>query len=245
MQIIAIGYVIDQLAEVTPAPMTIFTPGDYRLTLTGTSQSSFKGNHSAVVSWEPVVRNFQVVHPPLRPYIQYSNQGDERIFGLEFGGWNPNPKGLGFGHYQEYLGLVRFRVGYLSKIYSQLWVSAKEDIDAVQVDVKTCEEETIVGMNASQEWATSIGITSPKEEEITFLIPQTKGIYSIRVFNTEPTDKFDVTNMIDEWSYRVSEYNNVTEHLLPKVYGLHYVYGHLVFGSRVMLHQPYCLQGLI
>ncbi len=230
--IVAIGYLADDLAEIQSPPVILLTPGNYQLAVEGTSKASYDGRLAPQTDWIPVVRKFTVVNPPLRPYIRYTTHGDERLFGLQYGGWNPNPKGLGFGHYQQHLGLCRSRVGYLSAIYPQLWVAPAEEAVAVEVKVLPCEEGTLAGSKGSRDWSLIAGISSVKEEEFTYNIPAGKGVKTISIFSVQPGSPGDRRSLVDEWSYRVSEYLNSTGHLSPADPGLTWAYG--PFGSRVM-----------
>ena len=150
---VAVGYTETHRSEIKHGPHTVLRPGDYRLVVRG--QSTAHGAPRAT-DWH-VVRDFEVIRPPLRPYLRYATLGDERIFGLEHIGWNPNPRGSGFGHYLEHLGLVRSRVGYLSAIYHRLWVSTRDDLPLQPAAVVACREGTLAGSKGSQDWCIATG----------------------------------------------------------------------------------------
>lgn len=228
----AVGYILDNLVNVETPPLVVLGPGNYRLTINGSSTASFSGSAKQSSSWDKLLREFTVVKPPLRPYLRYATFGDERIFGLEVGGWNPNPKGIGFGHYQEYQGVVRSRVGYLSKIYPILWVSPMENTLAIQVDILPCSTNTPSGSVASRDWNITTGMATLVEEEFYFELPKDPGIFKIRVFHTQPKDVDDLQGIIDDWTYRVSNYSNPVAHLCPQSDGLKYAYG--PFGTRLV-----------
>lgn len=228
-QFVAIGYSVRQ--EITsPVPdVTVLRPGFYLLTIHGVSQASYRGNAAAKAPTWDVVQEFEVVPPPTRPYIRYSTLGDERIFDVEYGGWNPNPRGSGFGHYQDHVGLIRARVAYLSKIYPHLWMAPREKDGPVKVDIRPATEGTAAGTPASQEWRAAVGLPVAIEEELIFDIPKDVGKHRLLVFRSLLDDGTDA-EVTDEWDYRVSKYANPVVHLTPHLNGFSRVYG--PFGSR-------------
>ncbi len=158
--------------------------------------------------------------------------GDERVFGLEYGEWNPNPRGTGFGHYRSASGLVRSRVGYLSSIYDQLWVSTRDDLALQVAAVVACREGTLAGSKGSQDWQIATGYAPPVEEEFTFPVPTDLGTNMLKVYFSEVGDGSDINRAqpLDEWTYRVSAYQNSTEHLNPRQAGLSLAFG--PFGAK-------------
>ena len=216
-----------------PVPdLTVLRPGIYRLTIDGVTRANYQGNAANKEPTWNVVQPFEIVPPPTtRPYVRYSTLGDERIFGLDIGGWNPNPRGSGFGHYQDHVGLIRARVGYLSKIYPHLWIAPREGDTPLRATVTACAEGTPTGTQASRDWKVATGLVVPVEEELTFDVPRDVGTHRILVFRSLPDDGTNL-ELTDDWYYRVSGYANPVEHLTPHLNGLVKVYG--PFGSRAV-----------
>jgi hypothetical protein len=231
LQLAAIGYTVNR-EILNPVPdHTVLRPGFYRLTIEGESRATFKGHPSnrSPIKWDGV-REFEIIPPDqIRPYVRYSTVGDERIFGLEYGGWNPNPRGSGFGHYHDHFGQIRARVGYLSKIYPRLWIAPRDTDPAVRVSVGQCLERTPCGAKASQDWKVATGLPVPIEEELNFNVPADVGTHRLLAYRSLRDDGTDL-EVVDEWTYRVSRYANPVQHLTPGLTGLNRIFG--PFGSR-------------
>jgi hypothetical protein len=224
--VVAVGYLEATWVDYKGGSQTVLRPGNYRLVAEGQSTAA---GVAAPVGWVSIARDFEVVRPPLRPYLRYSTAGDERIFGLNRAGWNPNPRGVGFGHYQGDLGLVRSSTGYLSKIYDVLWVQPRKGDPLQRAPVGPCRQGTLAGSRASQDWQTVTGGASPVEEEFTFAVPTDPGVNTLRVFFSSKGDGTDIKPdsdvPLDEWTYRVSRYATSVEHLRPGSDALAYAYG--------------------
>ncbi len=226
LQIAAVGFALDDLIDVNAGKNTVLAPGKYRLRLEGQSHASKKGK-TKTKKWLPIVRDFQVVRPPLRPYLKFATFGDERVFGLSAPGWNPNPQGNGFGHYQDHLGLIRARVSYLSKIYKTLWISPNEDIDPLEVQIRPARDRTLEGSQSSQEWKILTGTTPSPEEELELSLPRAPGFATARIYFSVTGDGSDIDpdKPLDQWSYRVSNYPNSTAHVKPIHTSLTWAFG--------------------
>ncbi|EJN23812.1 hypothetical protein PMI36_02569 [Pseudomonas sp. GM79] len=208
----AIGYCASEnIATHIPATQ-VLAPGHYRLSVAGVSKASFRGHDARDQSPWAVVREFDVVPPPLRPYLRYATFGDERIFGLDVGGWNPNPAGHGFGHYPDHFRQVRASVGYLHMIYPDLFVRTDDDASIEKVHVDSCKQGTPAGSKTSGEWRVETGQPSVFEDELTLQIrpDQLKGIHDIKIKRSQDADANDV---VDQWTYRVSGYRSPSAHL--------------------------------
>lgn len=231
IQLVAIGY--SQTVEIlNPVPdLTVLQQGFYQLTIKGVSRAHYRGNPAQKEpTWE-IVQPFEIVPPPTRPYMRYSTLGDERLFGLDVRGWNPNPRGNGFGHYQGHHGLIRARVGYLSQIYQNLWIATKEGATPERVAITLCEEGTAVGGKASQDWKVATGLPVPIEEELVFKVPPDVGTHRLLIFRSLLGDGTDL-KIIDDWLYRVSRHTSPVDHLTPSFDGLNRAFG--PFGSRTV-----------
>jgi hypothetical protein len=232
--IVAIGY---RAAErvVSPVPDTqVLAPGHYRLRTKGETSASFRGNTAPATGIWNFAQEFEVVPPPLRPYLRYATLGDERIFGLDAGGWNPNPTGQGFGHYPSHLGQIRAGVGYLDKIYPTLFVSTDDASTEISVPVNDCRQGTLAGTRASQQWRTETGQPPSVEGEISFDVHEPAGLHRLTVRRIG-TDGVTPGDVVDEWTYRVSSYKSAAAHL-----GISSVLGCAVgpFGSRGVPANP-------
>jgi len=210
--VVAIGY---RAAEevVSPVPDTqVLAPGHYRLRTTGETVASFRGHPAPATGTWNVAQEFEVVPPPLRPYLRYATLGDERIFGLDAGGWNPNPTGQGFGHYPNHLGQIRAEVGYLDKIYPSLIVCTDDASAEVSVAVTQCRQGTLAGIRASQQWRAETGQPPSIESEVSFEVHEAAGLHRLTVkrFGADGIRPGDV---VDEWTYRVSTYKSAADHL--------------------------------
>jgi hypothetical protein len=210
--IAAIGYRTAR-TFVNPVPDTqILAPGRYRVRTAGNSTASFRGTSAPESGTWRVEREFEVVPPPLRPYLRYSTLGDERLFGLEAGGWNPNPVGHGFGHYPEHLGQIRASVGYLDRIYPTVFVRTDEDASETLYAVRDCLQGTLAGPKASQDWRTDMGQTPAIEDELSFEVAEAAGLHQLTVKRLA-ADGVGPGDIIDEWTYRVSRYTSAAAHL--------------------------------
>lgn len=221
--IVGVGYTRNLLAETEPGNETVLRPGRYKLYVNGTSTSHFGGS-SKSKSWDPIAREFSVIAPPLRPYIRYASFGDERLFGVQHPGWNPNPQGFGFGHYRSHRGVVRARVSYLSQIYDKLWISPSNGVPPFAVPVVACTDGSIAGSSLSQEWQAIVGGAPKPEEEAVFDITAGPGPEMVRIYRSEKGDGSDAIE-IDRWSYRISRYTSPIDHLTPSRRQLKRVFG--------------------
>jgi hypothetical protein len=231
LSLAAVGYRLDGMSEVEGGTITVLEPGRYRLHLQGESEARSR-HGSETTGWTPIARDFEVVRPPLRPYLKFATFGDERIFGLSAQGWNPNPRGSGFGHYQDHLGVIRARVSYLSKIYDRLWISPREDVAPVAVRVAPARDGSLAGSRSSREWEIATGQAPAPEEELVLQLPSTSGLALARIYfslSGDGTD-LDLTAPLDQWTYRVSAYTNPVAHLKPAREALSWAYG--PFGAR-------------
>ena len=246
LRLLAVGYLMSA-AQMSPGTRTVLIPGHYRLRVEGTSESKFDGRSGGVTTWPPVQRDFEVVRPPLRPYLRYTTSGDERLFGLRSPGWNPNPLGSGFGHYRGHRGLIRSRVSYLSAIYPELWISANAGNAPKLIPATPASEGTIAGSEASQEWKRMAGAVPEVEEELVFDIdhptpadPTVPYIDTIRIFVSDVNDTtgsdIDPAHPFEEWTYRISRHADSVEHLKPANDVLSRAYG--PFGSEDLDEAP-------
>ena len=226
VRLAAVGFVVDDLANVGSGTRTVLSPGKYRLRLEGQSHAR-KGSGSAVKNWTRIARDFEVVRPPLRPYIRFATFGDERIFGLQRPGWNPNPVGTGFGHYQDHIGLIRARVSYLSSIYDRLWFSSGDNVAPIPLRIQPARDGTLAGSRASQDWEIQTGVPPAREEELEAPLPREPGLRSARVYFSASGDGSDINlgKPLDVWSYRVASYPNPTAHLKPVDPALRWEFG--------------------
>lgn len=234
-ELAAIGYRVSRQI-LNPVPdLPVLKPGLYRLTIKGMSSANYRSTASDKSPIWNVIQAFEIIPPPTRPYVRYSTLGDERIFGLEFGGWNPNPRGAGFGHYQDHFGQIRASVGYLSKIYPRLWIATSKNEIPTPVTIQSSAEGTLAGARASQEWRVATGLPIPIEEELTFVVPHGVGSHQLLVCRSLLNDGTDI-EVVDEWSYRISRFANPVEHLTPSLNGLSHIFG--PFGSRPVQYVP-------
>lgn len=211
--IVAVGFTLPT-AEFSAGHQTVFQEGVYRLHVQGTSMAR-SGAATAQKDWPPVKREFRVVAPPrLRPYIRYATCGDERGFEAQYGGWNANPPGFGFGHYRSHQGIIRSRVGYLSQIFASLYIDRGDGTAEQNVPITQCTDGSIAGGVLASEWATISGTNARAEEECLFDLPDHPGSYVLKISRGVPSDAAERVQ-IDEWSYRVSEYQDAKAHLTP------------------------------
>lgn len=235
--LVAVGYEIDLRGDFEGGKETIFQPGVYELTLKGTSDASKAGRSAGTTHWIGLKERFSVIAPnKLRPYLRYATNGDERLFSRSKPSWNPNPSGLGFGHYKDHVGVSRSKVGYLSKIFPSVYVSMSDNQPLVEAKVVECSEQTTAGSNLTREWETTYAGASMKEEEFVYTLPQIAGEYRFSVFAIR--SQAGAPEKVDEWAYRVSRYRRPSEHLRPVSGGIVRVYGS--FGARYL--QPVPLQ---
>jgi hypothetical protein len=232
LTIVAVGYTLDGTEFNAPGTQTILQPGIYRLHVEGHSDARYPGAANQHLDWAPLVREFRVVPPDtLRPYLRYSTFGDERAFGVAHGGWNPNPSGMGFGHYLGHLGVARARVGYLSKIYDRLWIAAKRGDGPVRTDVTRCVDGSVAGGKLGAAWPGQTGAAATLEEELRFALPNASGDYDIAIYRSDTNDGNNLFK-IDGWSYRVSGFHSPTDHLKPAGNTLSRAFG--PFGTRAL-----------
>ena len=90
---------------------TILSPGKYRLTVEGKSSAEDTSGTEKLPSAIPVnwriEKVFGVRYPEsIRPYINYTTIGDNRIFSDKSNLWNPTMYGFGFPVYRLYQGVV-------------------------------------------------------------------------------------------------------------------------------------------
>ncbi|TCL89557.1 hypothetical protein C8J38_11248 [Rhizobium sp. PP-WC-2G-219] len=229
----AVGYRLDGMADVDGGTLTVFEPGRYRLHLEGVSDAR-RSNSAKQTGWTPIVRDFEVIRPPLRPYLKFATFGDERIFGVAVPGWNPNPYASSFGHYQDHLGLIRSRVSYLSKIYDRLWISPRDDMAPTAIQVQAARDGTLAGARGTQDWEIATGQAPSREEEVVLPLPPDPGQARARIYFSVSGDgaDIDLSTPLDEWTYRVSRYANPTAHLKPGRDAFSWAYG--PFGARAM-----------
>lgn len=209
--IAAVGYVLSAVEEYKGGSQSTLQPGLYKLRVEGFTVAHY-GSRSARTDWASVNRLFRVIQPPkLRPYIRYATFGDERAFEVQYGGWNPNPSGFGFGHYLGHRGVIRFWVSYLSQIYPSLWIELGDGSPQVEVHAVACSDGSTAGGLLGAEWSSlSGGVTQP-EQEIVFDLPRTPGQYLLKIYRDDASARVQ----IDEWPYRVSAYEGPLEHLQP------------------------------
>ena len=237
LRLAAIGYVIDSKADIIGGKRTVLQPGNYRLQVKGKSRAS-RGGSPAITNWNPISRDFEVVRPPLRPYLRFATFGDERIFGLAAPGWNPNPQGSGFGHYQDHLGLIRSRVSYLSTIYMELWISPRENSAPECVKVQVAQDGTLAGSRTTREWEDITSQPHAAEQELVLELPREEGLATVHVYFSVAGDGTDIDRAVplDQWTYRVSAYANPTKHLKPEKEMLNWTFG--PFGARPLAPSP-------
>lgn len=233
--LVAIGYEVDWTADVTWDHETVFAPGVYKLYLDGQTSTAVSGKAGPSTPWAGLVEQFRVVAPKnLRPYLRYATNGDERIFSAGMPVWNPNPLGIGFGHYKLHLGAVRSRVGYLSNIFPSVWVQAIEGAPPVECPVVDCSDGTIAGTTLSQEWDTTFNGPLMKEQEFTYPLPLDEGIHRMMISAVRSVS--GELELVDEWSYRVSRFDLPSRHLEPRQPHLARAYG--PFGTREIDSKP-------
>lgn len=233
--LVAVGYEIDWTDDFAGGDETIFQPGVYELTLKGTSDASWAGHPAETTNWIGLKERFRVIAPKnLRPYLRYATNGDERLFSRPKPSWNPNPYGLGFGHYKDHVGVSRSKVGYLSKIFPSVYVSTRDNEALVEAKVVECSEHTIAGSNLTKEWEAAYGGTLVTEEEFVYGLPRIAGEYRFSVFAVRSLGC--TPEKIDEWAYRVSRYHRPSEHLLPALGGIVRAYGS--FGTKFVKPAP-------
>lgn len=235
--LVAVGYEIDWKEDFAGGKETIFQPGVYELTLEGTSDASKAGRPAGTTYWKGLKERFRVVAPNnLRPYLRYATNGDERLFSRPKLSWNPNPYGLGFGHYKDHVGVSRSKVGYLSKIFPSVYVSPTTSENEAKVEAKVvkCSDNTIAGSNLTKEWDTAYSSTSVIEEEFVYDLPRIAGEYRFSVFAIR--SQGGTPEKVDEWAYRVSRYCRPSEHLQPALGGIVRVYGS--FGPKLVEPAP-------
>ncbi len=225
MGILAIGYTasLDSLVKVPPTK--IFAPGKYKLVVDGgISLAEYNGRKSEPSTYQ-LVRNFEVIAPPLRPYIRYYSFGDERGTGIAFGGWNPNPAGMGFPHFSAHQFVVRFRPSYMRQIYSRLYV-VFDNGEFEPVDVMDCFDSTPAGSIPSQQWQNSIGLPVGLEQELRWHRDVEPGGHQVK-FYYEVNGKY---TEIESWNFWVSRYSLPSDLLEVSQHGLANYFG--PFGVR-------------
>jgi hypothetical protein len=232
--LVAVGYVVDTAHDCEGAEETVLRPGIYKLYVKGRSVASFPNSPSTTNDWSPIAKKFRVIAPrDLRPYLRYATNGDERIFGIAYKGWNPNPNGVGFGHYTLHRAVVRAKVGYLSKIFQTVWVSPSVEIAPFEIPVRACTDGTYAGNALSQEWQNTYGGVRLMEEEFAFDPPATPGNHTVKILARRGGIELE---QVDTWSYRVSRFTLPSEHLRPLTSLISRTYG--PFGSRTIRSGP-------
>ncbi len=231
----AVAYTLDATEYSTGGTQTVLQPGIYRLHLKGRSEARYSTSYAPFV-WTEFVREFRVVPPDkLRLYMRYATFGDERIFELSHRGWNPNPSGRGFGHYPGYKGIVRSKVGYLSRIYDRLWVAAKRGDKPAEVRVTQCEDGSLAGGKLGAAWPSLTGAALILEEELQFDLPNASGEYDMEIYRSNTNDGNNLFK-VDAWSYRVSSFASPSAHLKPDTNVLTCAIG--PFGTRDLNERP-------
>lgn len=231
----AVGYTLDETGLYQPGTQTVLQPGIYRLYIEGHSDATYRTAHKHL-DWPQFVREFRVVPPDsLRPYLRYATFGDERAFGVDHGGWNPNPSSFGFGHYLGHEGVVRSHVGYLSRIFDRLWVSTARGDAPVAVQITQCQDNSVAGGKLGEAWPDQTGGQVALEEELRFPLPNAPGNYEIEILRSDTNDGLNLVKM-DSWPYRVSKFASPTEHLKPASNALGRAFG--PFGTRYLHEAP-------
>ncbi|MBE7516026.1 MAG: hypothetical protein HS105_05385 [Chloracidobacterium sp.] len=216
--VFSIGWSERSLGEIVSPPTSLLKPGRYELVLEGSSSSS--AAKAPPQDWA-LQRQFNVIAPPLRPYIRFSTLGDERNFQTNQPGWNPNPLGIGFGHYLNHSGVIRSNVGYMDKIYKDIWfrINGESLWEGGVLDGKS----TAFSRNDSHEAGTKISIERSRlgggprlpEQEYWFNFDASPGEHRIEIFKSDPSGG-DLNDLIDQWDFRVSDFTSAVSHLTPR-----------------------------
>lgn len=233
--VVAIGYEIDVAADFAGSEATVLQPGVYELSVEGESHASCDGVYAGEPAWAGLKERFRVIAPrDLRPYLRYATNGDERAFAKAEPGWNPNPSGVGFGHYQDHLGVCRARVGYLSRIFPSVFLSLDHGETQIETKVVDCTDGTLAGSVLSRQWDADFPGSSLPEQEFLYTLPTAPANYHFSVLAVRSIG--GKPEKIDGWPFRVSRYRQPDEHLMPALPGLCRAYG--PFGTRAMQPAP-------
>lgn len=198
-------------------PKPVLKPGKYRIRVAGESKAEYPGGalpDSPTTTWE-VVETFDVTYPEtLRPYIHETTLGDSRLFFDEKLPWNPSMYGFGFPAYQQYHGVIRFLVPYLSKIFPTLRVRLAYESGTTLENILTPQANaggTSFLLKQSQMWIHENCGTVEADElvALTSGYPEA-GPARLFVYFDHPS-KGEVK--LDEWSCYVSRFNSFADHL--------------------------------
>lgn len=212
--VFSVGWSESSLGEIVSPPTSLLKPGRYELVLKGSSSSSAASAASVPPQHWALQRQFNVIAPPLRPYIRFSTLGDERNFQTNQPGWNPNPLGIGFGHYLNHSGVIRSNVGYMKEIYPDIWLRIGGTLLTNNVPAYTPDDSPVAGTKISIERSRLGGGQGLKEQEYLFHFAARRGEHRIEIFKSKPIDG-DLTDLIDQWDFRVSYHPDPEHHLTP------------------------------
>lgn len=201
----------------------VLTPGTYKLKVGGESTATYPDldedlPDSDTVTWSDE-QTIQINYPEtLRPYIDTSTIVDSRIFDVDSPPreptWNPTMHGFGFPIYQKYRGTVRFRVPYMSQIFSSIHFRLQYETS------QTVEQDLLPVANAageyyqldqSQAWIRQhCGEWAP-DEEMTLTSPFLKaGPAGVRLYFNHPNGS---QVKLDEWACYISQFDCFADHL--------------------------------
>jgi hypothetical protein len=199
----------------------VLKPGTYKLTVEGESQADYPGGglpSSSKVTWA-ADETIKVAYPEtLRPYIDTTTIGDSRIFDVDWPprepAWNPTMHGFGFPIYQQYRGVVRFRVPYMNKIFPSL------RFRLIYESGETVEQELVPAAAASGQnylpdqsirWIIDHCGSWMADQAITLTSPFIKaGPAAVRLLFT---DSGGQKVKVDEWTCYVSQFDSFADHL--------------------------------
>lgn len=203
--------------RVTVQTRVILHPGSYNLLIEGCSTAEHvEGTlpDSDQVNW-CLDKDFDINYPELlRSYIHYASTGDIRLFADQQEQWNPTMHGVGFTHYRHYYPVVRFKVGYMHSMFSQLKMKFIFDDETEELQDVTVQNnifgETYLP-NKAINWITVNEGSVPADSEIIFTQPLPKfGPVQVEIlFDTPDGEEIK----LDSWTCYLSRFTSFAQHL--------------------------------
>jgi len=218
----------------------ILQPGRYRLVVDVESTAS-RGGVVQKTRTPPThfEREFDVAFPEqLRPYLRTTTIGDSRIFFPLRETWNPTAHGLGFPAYQGYLGVARFAVSYISKIFPSLELARSDLPTVVQIKPSPRADGQSELSQRDRDFISRTGGKVEPDEEIVMPSPMRDGRHHIELRFANPLTPALPPKKLDEWSFIGSRYKGFAEHIAFDSVRRGYGRNGIVTGSTIVVSSP-------